>query len=208
MLDQAGFDAWAAGYDAAVSASAQAGAYPFAGYDAVLEMVFRGVMAGGCKSVLDLGFGTGALTARLYDAGLSVTGVDFSAAMCAAAQEKMPRAHLLQHDFSRGLPDALASERFDAVVCTYALHHLTDGQKLSLLRALQAQLNPGGRIFIGDIAFPTRAALEACRKKSGDEWDEEEIYLVADELLPQLDGACFVPVSYCAGVLTLAGAEN
>ena len=64
MPDQAGFDAWAAGYDAAVSASAQAGAYPFAGCDAVPELVFCSVMAGGCRSVSDPGSGTGALTAR------------------------------------------------------------------------------------------------------------------------------------------------
>lgn len=204
MLDQVGFDAWAAEYDNSVSQSEQAGEYPFAGYEAVLDTICRAVLAGGCESVLDLGFGTAALTERLYRAGLRVAGVDFSANMCAIAQQKMPNARLLQHDFSLGLPEALAGERFDAIVCTYALHHLTDAQKVAFLRELLAHLAPGGRVFIGDIAFATREALQACRAQSGDEWDEDEIYLVADELLPQLAGARFTPVSHCAGILTLA----
>lgn len=204
MLDQAGFDAWAADYDNSVSQSEQAGEYPFAGYEAVLDTICRAVLSGGCESVLDLGFGTAALTERLYRAGLRVTGVDFSAQMCAIAQQKMPNARLLQHDFSLGLPSALVGERFDAIVCTYALHHLTDAQKVLFLRELLAHLTPGGRVLIGDIAFATRQALEQCRARSGGEWDEEEIYLVADELAPQLAGARFTPVSHCAGILTLA----
>lgn len=208
MLDQAGFDAWAMEYDKSVSQSEQAGEYPFAGYENVLETICRAVLAGGCESVLDLGFGTAALTERLYRAGLRVTGVDFSAQMCAIAQEKMPNARLLQHDFSLGLPAALTDERFDAIVCTYALHHLADAQKVAFLHEQLAHLTPGGRIFIGDIAFATRSALEACRTQSGDAWDDDEIYLVADELLPQLDGARFTQISHCAGILTLVRPQD
>lgn len=39
MLNSKGFDEWAAGYDASVRHSHDAGEYPFAGYDAVLSLI-------------------------------------------------------------------------------------------------------------------------------------------------------------------------
>ena len=40
-----------------------------------------------------------------------------------------------------------------------------------------------GQILIGDVAFGSRSQLEQCRKDVGNEWDEEEIYFVIDELM-------------------------
>lgn len=73
-------------------------------------------------------------------------------------------------------------QREDAVIATYSLHHVTDEQKIRLLRELLSLLNPGGRIYIGDVAFETRSQLEICRVQTGDEWNDEEIYCVSDEL--------------------------
>ena len=120
----------------------------------------------------------------------------------------MPAARLVQADFSEGLPEELDRERFDAIVCTYAIHHLTDEQKLRLLTSLQNRLHPGGMIFIGDVSFPTRRELLRCREESGEAWDDEELYLVAEELLPRLPGATFEPVSHCAGILILPALEK
>jgi len=36
----------------------------------------------------------------------------------------------------------------------------------------------GRTIYIGDVAFDTRAELEACRAQSGTRWDKDEIYFV------------------------------
>ena len=49
--------------------------------------------------MLDLGFGTGTLTAKLYENGCTIWGQDFSRRMIEIAQEKMPDAHLYQGDF-------------------------------------------------------------------------------------------------------------
>ena len=68
-LNSKGFDEWAAGYDASVRHSHDAGEYPFAGYDAVLSLIEARVNSRPGADVLDLGFGTGMLTARLYAAG-------------------------------------------------------------------------------------------------------------------------------------------
>ena len=74
---------------------------------------------------------------------------------------------------------------------------------MGLLKELLQLLNDGGVIYIGDIAFQTRADLEVCRKQVGDTWDSDEIYFVYDELKEVFPNLCFEQCSYCAGVLTL-----
>lgn len=203
MLNQNGFDLWAEGYDKSVGVSEEENRYPFAGYKAVLGTIFQTVMEKPRPVVLDIGFGTGTLTAKLYENGCTVYGQDFSARMIELASQKMPDAHLYQGDFSRGLAEPLLAQRYDFIVATYALHHLTDEQKRSFLRVLRELLNPGGQILIGDVAFETREELDQCRKDAGDEWDDEEIYFVADELKQAFPTLAFTKISFCAGVLSL-----
>ena len=187
MLDRAGFDLWAGGYDKSVGLSEEENSYPFAGY----------------RAVLDLGLGTGVLAARLYGDGCRIWGVDFSENMLSAARAKMPEARLLCRDFSRGLPPEWEDERFDYVVCTYALHHLTDREKPALLRDALRHLAPGGSVLVGDVAFESRAELERCRADWRELWDEEECYPVAETLRQEFPNLRFEPQSFCAGVFIL-----
>lgn len=203
MLDQQGFDLWADGYDRAVGWSDDEHTYPFAGYRDVLGGIYRAVAQKRGASVLDIGFGTATLAAKLYADGFDIFGQDFSPRMIALAAAKMPRAHLYEGDFSAGLAGPLRERRYDFIVSTYALHHLTDAQKAPFLRGLFDLLKPGGQILIGDVAFAARADLERCRADAGDEWDDEEYYFVADELRPAFPSLTFQPVSFCAGILTL-----
>ena len=103
MLDDKGFDLWADGYDRTVGVSDEENTYPFAGYREVLGTVYRIVMEKPQATVLDIGCGTGVLTAKLYEHGCTVYGQDFSSRMMELAAEKMPEAHLFQEDFSQGL---------------------------------------------------------------------------------------------------------
>lgn len=203
MLSSEGFNLWAGGYDQSVRVSDEENCYPFAGYKRVLGMIYAGIREMGARQVLDIGLGTGILSGRLYCEGCYVTGIDFSDRMLQIAREKMPDAILIRHDFSTGLPQQLQGEIFDAIICTYAIHHLPDPRKTPFLAQLQKHLDPGGKIFIGDVAFSSRSDLEACRRISGDEWDDEEFYLVADEILPLFPGAHFEPISFCSGILTI-----
>ena len=204
MLDNKGFDLWADGYDKAVGVSDEENTYPFAGYKEVLGSIYKTILEKPNAVVLDIGFGTGTLTTKLYENGCTIYGQDFSVRMIELAAEKMPKAHLYQGDFARGLVEQLMRRRYDFIVATYSLHHLTDEQKISFLRVLRDYLNPGGQILIGDVAFETRAELEQCQKDAGDEWDDEEIYFVADELKEEFPALAFKQISYCAGVLSLA----
>lgn len=66
---------------------------------------------------------------------------------------KMPNAKLFQGDFSVGLADELVQNRYDAIIATYSLHHLTDMQKIDFLNMLITLLNDEGCIYIGDVAL-------------------------------------------------------
>ena len=203
MLDSKGFDLWADGYDRAVGISDEEDTYPFAGYREVLNGIYRIIMRKPGAEVLDIGFGTGALTAKLYERGYSVYGQDFSRRMIELASEKMPGARLYRGDFTEGLAAPLKERRYGFIVATYSLHHLNDEQKVSFLRELRDCLKDGGRILIGDVAFGTREELDRCRRSAGEEWDGEEFYFVADELRRAFPDLAFQRVSFCAGILTL-----
>ncbi|HPE15901.1 MAG TPA: class I SAM-dependent methyltransferase [Oscillospiraceae bacterium] len=203
MLDRAGFDAWTSDYEGSVARCAAAGDYPFAGYHAVLDGIFDAVSRKEGASVLDLGFGTGALAGRLYEAGHPISGVDFSEKMAASARKRMPDAELIVYDFARGLPPAFSARRFDFILSTYAVHHLDPGQQTALLRALSAHLLPGGAVLLGDVAFGTRAEEAACRREAAEAWDPDEHYLIFEELQCLFPYATFRKISRCAGIVTI-----
>ena len=203
MLDSKGFDLWADGYDKAVGISDEDNTYPFAGYKEVLGSIFKAIMQKPNAKVLDIGFGTGALTTKLYENGCIIYGQDFSARMIELASEKMPNANLYQGDFTKGLAEPLMEQSYDFIVATYSLHHLADRQKVDLLHILMGLLNEGGEILIGDVAFETREELDQCKQAAGDEWDEDEIYFVAEELRKEFPTLEFEKISYCAGVLMI-----
>lgn len=60
------------------------------------------------------------------------------------------------------------------------------------------RLKDGGQILIGDVAFETRDELEKCRDESGDEWDDDEIYCVADELRAEFTNLHFKKITFCS----------
>ena len=204
MLDNKGFDLWADGYDLSVNISNDENTYPFAGYKDNLNLIFKAIMNKSNAIVLDIGFGTAVLTSRLYEKGCKIYGQDFSAKMIALAQEKMPNAHLYQGDFSKGLLEPLQKEKYDFIVATYSLHHLEDDRKVQFIHELLNHLHEGGRILIGDVAFENRAALTSCQQQVGDEWDDEEIYFVVDEMMREFPDLYFEKTSYCSGVLSLS----
>ena len=203
MLNNTGFDLWADGYDKSVGLSDENARYPFAGYRAMMNALYQRVLAQSGRDVLDIGFGTGVLTSRLYEQGCRIYGQDFSARMSELAQAKMSDARLYQGDFSKGLVPELCAQQYDAIVATYSLHHLTDAQKLDFLRALLPLLKQDGCLFIGDVAFRTREELEACRTAAGEDWDSDEIYFVYGELRHHFHTLTIESFSYCTVLLTL-----
>ena len=203
MLDNKGFDLWADGYDKSVGLSEEENTYPFAGYKKVLGNIYKTIMEKSNSVVLDIGFGTGTLTRKLYENGCIVYGQDFSARMIELALEKMPDAHLYQGDFTKGLVEPLNQGSYDFIIATYSIHHLTDIQKNHFLKELRNRLREGGKILIGDVAFETRNELQKCKEHCGNAWDNDEIYCVAEELKFEFPNLSFEKVTFCSGVLIL-----
>lgn len=108
------------------------------------------IPAGGL--VVDLGAGTGALSAVILDAlpdvRVQLVDVDpnmleVAAARCAAHED---RIGLRQARFEDPLP------RCHAVVATLALHHVpTQDAKRALYRSIRAALAPAGLVAVGDV---------------------------------------------------------
>lgn len=209
---QSQFDAWAAAYDADVAASAADGAaggvgFPFAGYDRVLARVAELADLAPGMAVLELGPGTGNLTARLAERGAAVWALDFSAEMLARARARVPAAYFAQAHLLGDYPPDF-HRPFDRVVSTYTFHEFPLPDKLALLRRLFTDhLRPGGAVVIGDIGFPTAAARDALRDAAGEGWDDE-YYWIMDEVEPALHEAEFVvswaQLSSCGVVLSVS----
>jgi putative AdoMet-dependent methyltransferase len=148
------FDQWAEDYDQAV-----AGGHPeyievFEGYDNILKSVVDSLVLPKGSVVMEFGVGTGNLTSLLLTSGYRVIGIEPSAAMREKAKAKLPDLELHEGHFLQ-VPAGLPS--VDAIVSTYAFHHLTDEMKDRALRDFVNRLNPGGKIVFADTVFRDEA---------------------------------------------------
>lgn len=203
MLSNKGFDLWADDYDKSVDISDNSESYPFSGYKTILNEIYNRILDSSYKNILDIGFGTGTLLSKLYEHGYTIYGQDFSEKMIEIAQKKMPKAKLYNGDISKGLVEPLLENKYDAIIATYSLHHLTDSEKVIFLKTLLTKLFEGGVIYIGDVAFETRSEHDKCMKQVGDAWDKDEFYFVADEMKLYFPEIKFKKISECAGLLIL-----
>jgi trans-aconitate methyltransferase len=115
-----------------------------------------------CKgeTVLDLGCGTGTLTAKIAQMGAAVIGLDSSPEMIRLAQEQYPQ---LQFRVGAGQDFALA-EPVDAVFSNAALHWMKPPE--SVIRSVAAALKPGGRFVAelggkGNVSVAVKALYQA-----------------------------------------------
>ncbi len=194
------FDRWAASYDR--DAGLNTG-FPFEGYSDVLSTIVNKSCAKPGDAVLDLGTGTGNLANLFAQRGCQIWGVDFSPAMLALAQKKLPAARLAQMDLRDDLQVAFP-RRYDLIVSAYTFHHFPLDEKVALVsRYLENHLQPGGKFLIGDIAFMTGAEQAATRAVFCETW-EQEFYWLADESIAAFKTAgihlAYTQVSICAGV--------
>jgi ubiquinone/menaquinone biosynthesis C-methylase UbiE len=108
--------------------------------------------------VLELGCGTGQVTARLLAAGATVVAVDALPPMLARAASRASQATFIQGD---ALTTDVGTD-FDCVALSFVLHNFDGDGRIQLLRRSEAALAPGGRIGVLERSLPPgrrRAAL-------------------------------------------------
>lgn len=148
--DRFAHDAEAAGYDQDVRNERD----PIRkGYAEALGWLGSQVTPG--SHVIDLGCGTGN-TVLALPPDCTVTAVDLSQPMLQVAAQK-----LAGRNVRFVLSDILEffdrpSDPVDAIVSSYALHHLTDEEKHHLIGQLPLRLREGGKLVVVDLMFKNK----------------------------------------------------
>lgn len=146
--------------------------------------------------VLDLGCGTGRLTAELAGrAEIIVTALDRSAAMVAEAAQRLPRTSVVRAD-GASLPFRPAS--FDAVFSTATFHWIPDHERL--FADVHLVLKPAGRLVAQCGGGPNLSRLigrahalmrsPAYAEHFG-EWSDPWMFATEDDTRGRLAGAGF-----------------
>lgn len=102
------------------------------------------------QRVLELGCGTGQVTAELVAAGAHVVAVDALPAMLEGARRRDPSATYVHGD----VIEAEVGAGYDRVVLSFVLHNFDAEGRVRLLRRAASALTEGGRIGILDWALP------------------------------------------------------
>ncbi|MBV8255367.1 MAG: methyltransferase domain-containing protein [Chitinophaga sp.] len=92
------------------------------------------------STILDLGCGTGELTAKLAETGANVTGLDASESMIASARKHFPNIHF---EIADGTEFQLPTQ-FDGIFSNATLHWIREPEKV--IERMYAHLKPGGRL--------------------------------------------------------------
>ncbi len=179
--DRWDFDSFARVYDEVVHTPAAQGLPFYEAYDRVLDETARHAQKHGGR-LLDIGCGTGNLSARLAFAGLSVVGVDQSLEMLVQAKKKLPKVLFHQGTFL-SLPFEQAS--FDTITASYAFHHCDAQERPLAVREMKRVLRRQGRIVLTDLMFEhaleRREYEQHCTMQQKAEL-EDEFFTTVEEL--------------------------
>ncbi len=133
----------------------------------VKEAVAAEVREGGTK-VLEIGCGTGELSAMLVARGAVVEGFDASPLMVEAAAKRI-EAEGLSGKFSaremgvEGM-DGLPGNAYDAVVSTLVFSELSDDERRFALKHAARALKAGGKLVVADEVVPRTGGRKALHK--------------------------------------------
>jgi tRNA (cmo5U34)-methyltransferase len=153
------------------------------------------------ERVLDLGTGDGDALALVLAArpGAVGVGLDFGDEMLRAARERFaetPNVEIARHDLSQPLPDEIGD--FDAIVSSFAIHHLDPPRQEALYGEVFDRLRAGGAFVNAEhVSSPTSELHNAFLEKLGvsPENDDPSNQLVAtDTHTAWLEGCGFVNV--------------
>jgi 2-polyprenyl-3-methyl-5-hydroxy-6-metoxy-1,4-benzoquinol methylase len=129
------------------------------------------------QHVLELGCGTGYFTRELCKTGATITAIDISPDLLAAAQAKS-RNDNVEFEIQNAYDMTFSDQTFDAVVGSSVLHHLEID---AALKEIQRVLKPGGLIFFTEpnMMNPQIAVqknVPVIKRRLGDSPDETAFF--------------------------------
>lgn len=143
------FNEWATNYDETVYGHDNEYIEVFQDYNKILKNICHKVRDKKEGTILEIGVGTGNLTKLLYENNFYVIGIEPSKGMREISTSKLPHVEILEGHFL-SIP---VNEKIDAIVTSYAFHHLTFKEKKKAIIYLDSILNEKGRIVIADTMF-------------------------------------------------------
>lgn len=115
----------------------------------VYPEIVREIGAAPCRSLLDVGCGTGAILSSV-PMEIRRCGLDLSEKMIGRAKETLGGAAELKVGDAEALP--WRGDEFDAVCCTFSFHHYPHPDRV--LAEIGRVLRPGGRLILADPWLP------------------------------------------------------
>ena len=112
--------------------------------------------------LLDLGAGTGLFSQKVLEAypTAEIELIDLSDQMLEVAKQRfsgLENISITQADYTQINP----SEKYDAIISSLSIHHLTDEDKQTLYRNIWTWLKPGGIFINADQVLARNTYLEA-----------------------------------------------
>lgn len=181
------FDAWARRYDETIRRSYQADDWMYRRYGEVLDQVVlfaQDILAKPNVTVVDIGIGTGNLAQKFISKVERLIGVDPSPEMLKIAKKKLPAIETRQGNF---LELSVADNCADLIVSSYALHHLTEEEKVKALEEMSRALKSRGKVIIADLMFANQKAEKDMKNKMVTEGKGEVVTEIEEEYYGYVD---------------------
>lgn len=102
------------------------------------------------SKILEIGVGTGNLSSKFLRDNYNIVGIDQSREMLRVSKNKYPKLEVRLGEF---LKIPYSDKTFDAIVSTYAFHHLNSQEKSLAIKEMMRVLKEDGKIVIGDLMF-------------------------------------------------------
>ncbi|MBN1878214.1 MAG: methyltransferase domain-containing protein [Anaerolineae bacterium] len=159
-----------------------------------IEPFIKPLHQAGCRTVLDLGCGTGNEVSNLSKAGFEMTGLDYSkVGVCSALSKAGSKAAFVVADMSYPLPFHRAS--FDAVMSNVAAHMFSDRITRTLFAEVRRVLRPQGLFLFH---------LNALEDRPFRAWRKPEVCEIEKNYILEQDGQTmhFFSEAYLLELLT------